>query len=84
MSYIIYIWETESETETERKKRGPHGVVVKVANCDIVINEFELSWGSYDHFRTTILGKVRTPLFPTAVGYIVPLLFFYKDGFGIK
>ena len=24
------------------------------------------------------------PLIPTAMGYILPLLFFYKDGFGIK
>ena len=38
----------------------------------------------YVHLLTNNLGKVMNPIIPLAVGEIAPLLFFYKDGFGIK
>ena len=34
--------------------------------------------------RPIPLGKIWNLLIPQAIGYRVPLLFFYKDGFGIK
>ena len=44
------------------------GVVVNIPDCDIVVNEFELQSHYYLHFRINIPGKVRTRLFPLAVG----------------
>ena len=35
-------------------------------------------------FSLLFLGKAWTPLSLTAMGLIVPILFLYKDGFGIK
>ena len=50
--------------------------------CDFIVNEFELQllcllsdyypWEKYEHS------------YPPAMGQIVPLLFFFKEGFGIK
>ena len=47
---------------------------------DIIMSEFELQSRNY----VQPLGKVWTSLFPPAIGYIVPLMSFYKDAFGIK
>ena len=49
-------------------------------NCD----EFEFQYCYFIHFQTNTLGKVKNPLILPAVGWIVPLLVFYKDYFGIK
>ena len=56
----------------------------KAMDCRIVVSEFELQSHYYVHFRTNTLWKVMNPLILPAMGYIVPLLFIYKDGFGIK
>ena len=63
-------------------------VVVKVFDCDIVVKEFDL-YSSYDvNFQTNIFEKDMNPLAPHPLPpdmlLIVQLLFFYKDGFGIK
>ena len=52
--------------------------MVNVLDCDIVKRELKLQ--SYSYFQTNMLEKG----IPYAMGNIVPLLFFYKDGFGIK
>ena len=62
----------------------PRGVMVKALDCGIVVSEFELQLHYYVYFRTNTLGKYMNPLILTAIGLIVPLLFFSKDGFGIK
>ena len=59
-------------------KRGPHGEVANVLDCDIVVSEFELQLRYYIHFRTnTHGGKVWLPLSSPAMCQILPLLFFY-------
>ena len=50
----------------------------------IVIREFEIQSPYYVHFRTNTFGKGINPPFPLAMGYIVPLLSFYEDSFGIR
>ena len=54
-------------------------VVVNLLDYDILVSEFEFH-SYYVHFRTNTLGKG----IPQAMGEIVSLLTFYKDGFGIK
>ena len=39
---------------------------------------------SYIHFQTNTIGKGMNSIIPTAMGWIIPLLSFYKDGFDIK
>ena len=39
---------------------------------------------NFIHFQTNNLGKVWTLSYHPDVGFIVPHLFSYKDGFGIK
>ena len=53
-------------------------------NCRIVVNEFELRLSYYVQFWSNTLGKGMNPLILPAMGWIVPLLFFQKSGFGIK
>ena len=36
------------------------------------------------HIRATILWKIMNLLIYSAIGQIVSLLFFYKDGYGIR
>ena len=57
------------------RRRGSCGVMVKVLDGGIVVSEFVLQLHYYVHFRTNTLGKGINPLI---------LLFFKKDGFGIK
>ena len=53
--------------------------MVNVLDC-----EFEHQSRHYVHFGTNTLRKGMNPLILPAMGLIVPLLFFLKDGFGIK
>ena len=62
----------------------PRGVMVKTMDCGIVVSEFVLQWCYYVHFRTSTLGKVMNPLILPAMGWIVPLLFFKENSFGIE
>ena len=57
----------------------PRGAMVKTIDSRIVVGEFELQSRYYVDFLTNNHGKGMNPLFPP-----VPLLFFSKDGFGIK
>ena len=47
-------------------------------------SEFEFQSRYNVHFRTNTLGKLINSLIPPDMDKIVPLLFFYKDGFGIR
>ena len=58
--------------------------MVKAVDCGIVESEFELQSRYYTHFRTNNLRKGMNPLILPAMGSIVPLSFFLKEGFGIK
>ena len=48
------------------------------------VSEFLLQSYNCILFWTNTLGKSIYPFIPPAMGWILPLLFFYKDGFGIK
>ena len=58
--------------------------MVKAMDCGLVVRELVLQSRYYVHFRTNTLGKGMNPVILPAMGYIVPLLFFYENGFGIK
>ena len=62
----------------------PRGVMVKAMDCGIVVSKFVLQWRYHVHFQTNTLGKGMTPLILSAMGEIVPLLFFQGNDFGIK
>ena len=62
----------------------PRGVMVKVMDCGIVESEFVFQSRYYGHFWANTLGKGMNPLILPAMGWIVPLLFFLENGFGIK
>ncbi len=70
--------------QLSRDRGCPRGVMVKAMDCGIVAREFVLQSRYYVHFRANTLGKGTNPLILPAMGKIVPLLFFYKNGFGIK
>ena len=59
-------------------------VMVKAMGGGFIVSEFELQSLYYVHFRTNIHGKGMNPLILPAISWILPLLFFSKDGFGIK
>ena len=44
------------------------GVMTKVLDYDVEVNEFEIQWHYYVHSRTNILGKVINLLIPAAKG----------------
>ena len=58
--------------------------MVKAMNSGIIVSEFELQLCNYIQIWTNALGKGMNPLIFPAMGQIVPLLFFLKDGFGFK
>ena len=59
------------------------GVVVNVLDCDTVVSVFEHQSRYYIHF--SFEEGMQPPLFPHQImAFIVPLLSFYKDGFGIE
>ena len=47
-------------------------------------SKFELQLYYYVHFQTNTLGKGMNPLILLVMDLILSLLFFCKDGFGIK
>ena len=57
--------------------------MANVLDCDIV-SDFKLQLQNYIHFRTNTLEKGINSFITPAIGWIVPLLFFYKNDFGIK
>ena len=52
--------------------------IYKVLDCGIEVSQFDLQSSYYVHFWTNI------PLISPAMGWIVSLLFFYKEDFGIE
>ena len=58
--------------------------MANVPNCNIEVSEFKLQLQYYIHFRANIFRKDMKSLIPPAMVWIVPFLFFYKDGLGIK
>ena len=58
--------------------------MVTAMDCGIVVSEFNLQLRYYVHFRANSFGKGMNPLILQAMGWIVPLLFFLENGFGIK
>ncbi len=62
----------------------PRGVMVKAMDCRSVVSEFVLHSRYYVPCRAKTLGKGMNPLIRPAMGKIVPLLFFYENGFGIR
>ena len=70
--------------ETQSFGGCPRGVMVKAMDCRIVVSEFVLQSRYYVHFRANTRGKGMNPLILPAMGWIVPLLFFWKNSIGIK
>ena len=58
--------------------------MVKAMDCGIEENEFVLQSRYCVHFRENTPEKGMNPLVLPAMGWIVPLLFFLENGFGIK
>ena len=58
--------------------------MVKAMDYGTVVSEFEILPRYHVHFRTNTLGKGMIPFILPAMGQLVPLMFFSKDGFGIK
>ena len=54
-----------------------------VLDCNIVVSMFKLQLRYYIHFRTNILGKAWTPLFPS-YGLNSTTTVLLQDDFGIK
>ena len=94
MSYLSQGHLHESEMQTASFKiwtgiadsseyRGNlRGLMVKVPDCRLKVSELELQFRYYFHFWINTLGKGMNPLIPQAMVWIIPLLFFEKDGFG--
>ena len=61
----------------------PRGVMVKAKDSEIVVSKFVLQSRYYVHFRIDTIGKSMNSLILPAMGYIVPLLFFLENDFGI-
>ena len=59
-----------------------HGAVVNVLN-NIVVSKFELQSRYCIHLRTNTPGKRMNSLIFSAMGWIVPVMLLYKNGFGI-
>ena len=68
----------KDKTDEHKGERIPRGVVINVLDCDVLVSEFEL------HLRSNTLWKGMNPLILPAMGYIVSLLSFLKDGFSLE
>ena len=64
--------------------RCPRVVLVKTMDSGIVVSDFELQSCYYFYFKTNTLVKGLNLHIIPAMGFIISLLFFYKDGFGVK
>ena len=58
--------------------------VPKLLDFTLEVIDFEFQSRHYIQFRTNILGKVLHLLIPAAMGYIISMLYFDNDVFGIK
>ena len=48
-------------------RRCPHGVVVNMMDCNIILSEFELQSQDYVHFQTNSFGKGMNLVIPTSM-----------------
>ena len=64
----LYVHLRSFEILHQVKKGCPHGVMVKVMDCGIVVREFVLQSRYYVHFRANTLGKCMNPLILPAMG----------------
>ena len=53
-------------------------VMVKILDHRIIVSKFEFQSHYYIHFQIKTFGKSMNTFILTAMGYIVPLLVFYK------
>ena len=53
-------------------------------DCKIIVNDFEHQLHYYIHFQTNTIVKGMNIIIPPTMGWMVPLLLFYKDSFLIK
>ena len=58
--------------------------MIKALNYGILVSKLKLHSRYYVHFPTNTFGKGMNPLIFPAIDQIGSLLFFLKDGFGIK
>ena len=58
--------------------------MVKAMDCGNVVSEFVLQSRYYVDFLANTQGKGMNPVILSAIGKIVPLLFFSENSFGIK
>ena len=52
---------------------------VKVLDCNLEVNEYEIQLHDFVHFRTYTFGKGLKPILTPSMSWIVSMLFFYKD-----
>ena len=65
-------------------RKSPYAVVGNELDTNIIASEFEFQYRYYVHFCINTLrkfGKSIKPRIPSAMGYIVPRLFFFNDCF---
>ena len=81
--HLLFLYNTHTHTHTHTcvrvhtyiyRKCPPssapkRSVAVKVLNCDIVVNEYELQSRSYVYFRTNALWEMCEPPYPPPLGY---------------
>ena len=58
----LIFWSNENKT-----RESPRGVMASVADCDILVREFELPSSYNRHFRTNTPGKRNEPPFSPLV-----------------
>ena len=63
---------------------GPCGIVANMLDNNIVVSEFKLQLQYQANFQANIHEERYELLYTLAMGWIVSLSFFYKDGCGIK
>ena len=83
VAYFIW-WSGWWKTFHQFSRGSPRGVMVKTMDCGIVVSEFVLQSRYYVHSRENTRGKGMNPLILPAMDWVVPLLFFTENRFGIK
>ena len=58
--------------------------MAKVLNCVLKVSKFKHQLCYCIPFEINTLGGGINPLLSPVMDYIISLMFFYKDGFGIK
>ena len=61
-----------------------YDIMAKVLDYGLEMSEFKLQLHYYVHFQSNTLANGIETLIISPMGWIVLLLFFYKDRFGVK